>query len=114
MVIKSLENIPYTTMEAYPGVDKKIVIGPDDGSKEIIMRLFKLGKGQSTPYHNHGFPHVVKVESGSGVYVDMDKNEHPISSGNVLYVPDDEMHCFKNVGDVDFEFVCIVPERGEG
>lgn len=113
MVIKYLRDVPYEDMSAYKGIRKQILIGPKDGSNEIVMRYFRVEPGANTPYHTHDFPHVVKVEKGRGALVDKDGNEHQLECSQVVYVPDDEIHSFKNTGDESFEFICIVPPRGE-
>jgi quercetin dioxygenase-like cupin family protein len=113
MVIKNLKEVPYEEMSAYKGVKKQILIGPRDGSVEIIMRYFSLEPGGNTPYHSHGFPHVVKVEKGKGMVVDENGKEHALECNQVVYIQDDEVHGFKNTGDESFDFICIVPPRGE-
>jgi quercetin dioxygenase-like cupin family protein len=113
MIVKSPAEVPYEDTSAYPGVKKKIYIGRNDGSEEIIMRHFTLDSGGATPYHEHPFPHVVKVEKGEGVLIDIDGKETTLVEGQVAYVNDDEKHCFKNTGDGEFSFICIVPSRGE-
>jgi quercetin dioxygenase-like cupin family protein len=77
------------------------------------MRYFSVEPGGNTPYHNHGFPHVVKVEKGKGIVIDNNGNEHPLESNQVIYIHDDEVHGFKNTGNEPFDFICIVPPRGE-
>jgi len=114
MIIKKLSDTPVTDMEGLDHIKKQIVIGPDDGSNEIVMRYFKVESGGSSPYHEHDFPHLVKVETGKGVVVDPDGNEHPVQAGDYVYVHDNERHCFKNMGQDPFAFICVVPGRGEG
>lgn len=113
MVIKNMKDVPYEDMSAFNGIKKQILIGPKDGSDEIVMRYFRVEPGGNTPYHNHGFPHVVKVEKGKGIVVDKDGNEHHLEANHVIYVQDDEVHGFKNTGSEPFDFICIVPPRGE-
>ena len=114
MVIKQLEEVPFEDMSGYNKVTKQICIGPKDGSDEIVMRYFSVAPGGNTPYHDHGFPHLVKVEKGEGVVIDPEGGEHPLKAGQMVYVRDDEVHGFKNTGKGPFDFVCIVPRRGEG
>jgi len=113
MIIKKLADSPFADMTGFDNITKQIVIGPNDGSAEIVLRYFTVAPGGSSPYHDHGFPHLVKVESGRGIVVDPDENEHPVAAGDYVYVEDDERHCFKNDGDEPFAFICIVPGRGE-
>lgn len=97
----------------YAGVTKQIVLGPGDGSDEIVLRYFSVAEGGATPWHTHDFPHLVKVEAGQGVAVGADGGESPVGPGDYVFVPSNEMHNFKNTGTGLFEFVCIVPARGE-
>jgi quercetin dioxygenase-like cupin family protein len=113
MIIKEMSDVPVTTPSEYKGVEKQILIGREDGSKEIILRNFSIKPGGASPYHCHGFPHLVKVERGQGVIVDATGREHPLSRGMVVYIPDNEHHGFKNTGSEPFDFLCIVPDRGE-
>ena len=113
MIIKNPKDIPFEDTSAYKGVKKQIFLGRNDGSEEIIMRYFTVEPGGATPYHSHGFQHLVKVESGNGIAIDKDRAEHKISAGDLVYVKDDEIHGFKNVSEKPFSFICIVPERGE-
>jgi len=55
----------------------------------------------------------VRVEAGDGVYTDAEGNEHPLQAGDYVYVNQNETHNFKNAGDNPFDFICIVPKRGE-
>jgi quercetin dioxygenase-like cupin family protein len=113
MIIKNRDDVPYADTSNNKGVKKQILLGPDDGSAEIVMRYFSVEPGGNTPYHHHDFPHLVKIESGAGIAIDADRNEHPVKTGQLVYVHDNEIHGFKNPGTVPFEFICIVPGRGE-
>jgi quercetin dioxygenase-like cupin family protein len=116
MIIKRLAHVPSTDMAGHGDISKQIVIGPDDESKEIVLRYFKVAPGGSSPYHDHDFPHLVKVEIGEGAVIDPEGNEHPVGPGDYVYVPNNEIRCFKNThtGRESLEFICIVPGRGEG
>jgi quercetin dioxygenase-like cupin family protein len=113
MVIKALGDVPFEDMSGYNNVTKQICIGPKDGSNEVVVRYFSVAPGGNTPYHDHGFPHLVKVEKGQGAAIDSEGKEHALSAGQFVYVADDEVHGFRNTGGEAFEFICIVPERGE-
>jgi len=113
MIIKKMTDVPIKTSPEYVGVEKQILIGSEDGSNEIILRYFSIEPGGNSPYHSHDFPHLVKIEKGNGVVIDTDGNEHPLGVGMLVYIPDNEPHGFKNTGSGTFDFICIVPERGE-
>ena len=113
MIIKKLSDVPFIELSGYKNVKKQIVIGPDDGSNEIVFRYFRIDPGGNTPRHVHDFPHLVQIEKGKGALVDAEGKEHPLIKGDFIYINDNELHSVKNVGPETFEFVCIVPARGE-
>jgi quercetin dioxygenase-like cupin family protein len=111
--IKRRDDVPLAESPGYEGVAKQVVLGPADGSDEIVLRYFTVASGGATPRHEHDFPHLIKIESGNGAAVDADGVEKPVVPGDYVYVPPNEVHNFKNNGDDPFEIVCIVPVRGE-
>ncbi len=111
--IKKRDDVPSVDTPGYSGVTKQVVLGPEDGSQEIVLRYFIVSEGGQTPYHSHDFPHLVKIEAGRGVAVHADESERPVVAGDYIYVAPNEIHCFRNTGEGAFEFVCIVPARGE-
>lgn len=94
-------------------VVKKILIGPEDGSENIILRHFKILPNGNSPYHTHEHEHVVKVEKGKGKIVDGKGQETLISEGQSLFIKGNEKHQFKNPFEKPFEFLCIIlnPDR---
>ncbi len=114
MNIKKLSDAPAFDVSGIAHVKKRIVIGPSDGSREIVLRYFSLEPGGATPHHAHAFPHLVKIEAGHGALIDGSGKSHELEQGDYVYINDDETHHFKNEGAEPFEFICIVPGRGEG
>ena len=113
MKIKRREDVPPVAVEGCAGVTKRIVLGQADGSDEIVLRCFSLAEGASTPRHTHDFPHLVRIETGQGVTVNAHGDESPVGVGDYVYVAPNEMHNFRNTGTDPFDFICIVPARGE-
>ncbi len=68
MKIKKRDDVPMADTQGYAAVSKQIVLGPEDGSSEIILRYFSVAVGGATPYHSHDFPHVVKIEAGKPAF----------------------------------------------
>jgi len=90
-------------------IRKKVLIGPEDGSKNIIMRYFTILPGGYSPKHSHNYEHLVKIESGRGVVVDKDNNKIKVSKGYSIFVKANEIHQFQNPFEENFEFICIIP-----
>lgn len=96
-------------MEGAKEVKMKILIGLKDESENIIMRHFVIAPGGNTPFHQHDYEHVVKIEKNTGIVVDENGNEHEIRKGQSIFVRANEKHQFRNPFSEDFEFVCIIP-----
>lgn len=94
------------------GVEKRVVIGPKQGAPTFVMRIFDLPSGASSPYHSHDWEHEVFILSGKGVVVTKD-GESAIRAEDAVFVPPDELHCFRNTGQGMLRFMCLVPVRGE-
>ncbi len=96
-------------MDGAKDVKMKILIGPQDGSDNIIMRQFKISFEGHTPKHSHNYEHIVKVEKNKGIYLDKNGLKHEIAEEQSVFVPPNEEHQFQNPYDKPFEFICIIP-----
>ncbi|MDD3804510.1 MAG: cupin domain-containing protein [bacterium] len=112
MVIKKVNQVLKTKIddEKTKSVTRQILIGEDDGSDNIIMRLFTLGPKGYSPLHTHDFEHLVKVEKGRGIAV-LEKGEQEITEGDLVYVKPNELHQFRNDSDEEFQFICVIPNK---
>lgn len=115
VIIKNNADVPEVDVpeEGVEHVTQQILIGPDDGSTNIVMRRFCVLSQGHTPFHVHTHEHVVKVEKGRGIVLDEDGRENPVQVGQSLLIQGGEKHQFKNPFDEPFEFLCIIlnPER---
>ena len=113
MIIKNLDDVPAVGLREYENVSKRVMIGPEDGSNEIVLRYFSRGTDGKSPHHSHDFPHLVKVEAGRGTVTNESGQEHQLQKGDFVFVTANEVHHFANTGTEPFDFICIVPRRGE-
>jgi quercetin dioxygenase-like cupin family protein len=115
VIIKNNADVPEDNLqeEGVNNVTKQILIGPDDGSPNIIMRRFRVLPKGHTPFHAHTHEHVVKVEKGRGLVIDENGQKNPVHVGQSLLVKGGEKHQFRNPHDDSFEFLCIIlnPEK---
>ena len=95
--------------EGAKGVTIQWLIDDKTGAPNFAMRRFVIEKDGHTPLHNHDWEHEVFVLNGKGALVDENGNEMPLNKNNFAFVPPNETHQFKNVGDEDFIFLCIIP-----
>ncbi|MFP4082344.1 MAG: cupin domain-containing protein [Candidatus Aminicenantes bacterium] len=110
MIVKNDDDVreEYLDQEDIKDVLKKVLIGPEDGSDNMVMRYFKVLPHGYTYHHSHDFEHVVRVEKGKGIVVNESGEETVVSEGQSLFIGPNEKHQFKNPFQSVFEFLCII------
>jgi quercetin dioxygenase-like cupin family protein len=79
-----------------------------DGAPNFAMRVIEVAPGGHSPYHQHPWEHEVFILEGAGTLVQEEK-ETRFSKGDVIFVPPDEWHQFKNTSQDNLEFICLIP-----
>ena len=110
MLIRKLDEV--TPVRYGGGVEKRVLLGPKQGAPNFVMRVIDVPPGQSSPWHKHAWEHEMFVLSGNGVAVS-EQGETPVSVGDAVFAPGDEMHAMRNTGRELLRFVCMVPLSGE-
>jgi quercetin dioxygenase-like cupin family protein len=91
--------------------EKANVIGVPEGWPEHTLRVFRLGAGGYTPRHQHDWEHVNYVMRGKG-RLRIEGQVYELTEKDFAYVPPNVEHQFENPYGEDFEFICVVPNRG--
>jgi quercetin dioxygenase-like cupin family protein len=107
MIIKTRDQIPAGETIELHGVKKELAIGGYDGSDQIVLRILSLDVNRFMPVHEHDFPHIWKIEQGSGILTDGAGNEHQITAGQFIFIPGNERHGMRNNGDDKLEYLCF-------
>ncbi len=94
------------------GVTMKLLVGRDDDAPTFAMRHFSVEPDGFTPKHQHPWEHEVLILSGDGE-VECDGAVLSITGGDGLFIPSNDLHQFRNTGNVPLEFLCIVPVESE-
>jgi quercetin dioxygenase-like cupin family protein len=92
------------------GVAARVVIGKKDGAKNFWMRVFEIAPGGHTPRHTHDWEHEMFVHAGAGEVYSNGRSQ-PIAAGNVVFVPANEEHQFRNTGQELLVVVCLIPGK---
>lgn len=90
------------------GVFIRVLIGPEDGAPNFVMRRFRVVSEGYTPHHAHPWEHEVFVLGGEGE-IATPEGPRPLGPGDAAFVPSDMLHQFRNTGQDDFEFLCVIP-----
>lgn len=110
MKVQRIEEHPQNDvqMEGATGAKMRMLVGPDDGAKNFHMRHFTVAPNGHTPHHQHDYEHEILVLKGAGM-AQSQAGERPFSAGDVIWVPANEMHQFRNTGAEPLEFICLIP-----
>jgi quercetin dioxygenase-like cupin family protein len=98
-------------MPGAKSVCMKLLVGRDDGAPTFSMRQFTVAPNGHTPQHKHNYEHEVYILEGDGQFIaGVDGNTiRPIKANDVVFVPANEMHQFRNVSTQPLKFICLVP-----
>lgn len=96
------------TMPGASGAKMRMLVGPRDGASTFHMRQFEVAPGGFTPHHQHDYEHEILILKGRGV-AQSAAGERPFKAGDVIWVPPNEMHQFRNTGAEPLEFICLIP-----
>ena len=103
----------YTEVTAEPvseGITIRWVIGKPEGAPNFALRVIEFAPGAVFAPHQHPYEHEIFVLEGEGL-VEGPEGEIAMNPGVAIYVPPDEVHGYRNVGDVPLRFVCVVPHQ---
>ena len=95
--------------EGAEGACIRWVITEADGSSNYALRVIELSPGGHTPHHNHWFEHQNYVIEGQGS-VTVGEKSFDIKTGDVIFVPGDVQHQYRNTGDTPLKFLCGIPQ----
>ncbi len=86
------------------------MINEDNGAENFVMRHFEIEPRGHTPLHTHAWEHEIFVLSGEGAVVNGEA-EKALREGDVVFIPGDERHQFKNTGKDPFTLLCMIPSK---
>jgi len=87
------------------GVRVKYLLHAGVGAKNLQLRLFTIDVGGYTPIEKHEHEHEIFVLKGKGIIRGGDV-EVEVKPGDVVFIPSNEDHQIRNIGDCEFQFLC--------
>lgn len=91
------------------GARMAVLIGPEQGAPNFILRRFSLAPGGRIPTHRHPeIEHEQVVVRGEMVLGSGD-SERTVKTGDAVFIPAGTPHWYENRGAVEVEFLCIIP-----
>lgn len=94
------------------GITIRWVIGEPEGAPNFAMRVVEFESGAVFDTHQHPYEHEIFVLEGEGV-VEGSEGEVAMQPGVAVYVPPDEPHGYRNLGEGPLRFICVIPHPEE-
>ena len=79
-----------------------------DDAPNFALRRFEVQPGGQIGMHNHLQEHEIYILAGE-IEVITETETYTAKANDVLYVPPNEVHGYKNNGDTTVSFLCIIP-----
>ena len=101
------------TTEEVKGVIKNVLVGPDDGAPNFIIRFFQVPVGGSTFDHAHPHEHGIVILHGKA-RVKIETETHELNPYDSVFLSGNDHHKIINIGKTSLGFICVIPrESGE-
>ena len=109
MLHKKATTTPSEIVSAGSGTKIQVLIGSDE-APDFAMRRFVMEPGGGMPLHTNRVQHEQYVLQGRA-RVQIGEREIEVEKDDVVFIPAGVPHSYKSIGDEDFVFLCMVPNR---
>ena len=106
-VVKPAERVESTPVDAGEGTSVQVLVGPDDGAPNFVLRRFVMEAGGGIPVHTNEVEHEQYVLRGRA-RVRIGDEDHRVGPDDSVYIPAGVPHSYE-VTEGPFEFLCVVP-----
>ena len=108
-MIKNIKEFEEKSLDAGEGVSMAMLIS-NEVAPNFMMRKFRIKSGGFMPYHTNSVEHEQFVLSGEAKVI-IDGKKRVAKAGDVLFIPSGVAHSYEVIGDEDYEFLCLVPNK---
>ncbi|WP_456412535.1 cupin domain-containing protein [Oceanithermus profundus] len=112
-LVRPADGAPKKPVAKGKGAFLQVLIGPEDGAPNFILRRFTLEPGGRIPAHRHPtIEHEQFVLKGR-MTIGLDGEEREVGPGDAVFIPAGVAHWYENRGDEAVEFLCVIPKTKE-
>ncbi len=86
----------------------QVLVGPDQGRTNFVLRRFIMGDGGGMPLHVNQVEHQQYVLRGRA-RIRVGDAVHEVRPDHTLFIPAGVPHAYEVV-EAPFEFICVVPD----
>jgi len=111
MSVKHLKDVPAQAVKAGDLTTIQVLISGQEGPR-FAMRRFVMQPGGGMPNHTNTLEHEQYVLQGHA-RIGIGKEEFEVKAGDVVFIPEGVPHWYQNIGEDNFEFLCIIPNKSD-
>ncbi len=112
-MVRPADGAPKKPVAKGKGAFLQVLIGPEDGAPNFILRRFTLEAGGRIPAHRHPtIEHEQFVLKGR-MTIGLDGEEREVGPGDAVFIPAGVAHWYENRGEESVEFLCVIPKTKE-
>lgn len=89
----------------------QVLISSQEGPN-FALRRFRMETGGSMPRHTNTVEHEQYVLGGEAT-ITIGTDTYHVKAGDVVFIPEGEVHSYENTGAEPFEFLCIIPNKDD-
>jgi quercetin dioxygenase-like cupin family protein len=106
-VVRGADTVTRNVVAAGTATEMQVLVGPEQGAPNFVLRRFIMGKGGGMPRHTNLVEHEQYVLRGRA-RITIGDRVHEVAPDHTLYIPAGAIHSYE-VLEAPFEFLCVVP-----
>jgi quercetin dioxygenase-like cupin family protein len=109
MSVKHVKDVPANVVKNGEMTSMQWLISAEEGP-HFAMRRFVMEPGGEIPEHTNTVEHEQYVLQGHAK-IGIGGNEFEVRAGDAIFIPKGAPHWYKNTGEENFEFLCLIPNQ---
>ncbi len=109
MSVKKVNDIEAQAVRNGDKTTIQVLISAREGPN-FAMRRFVMEPGGGMPNHTNTVEHEQYVLRGRA-RIGIEGEEYEVNTGDVVFIPANVPHWYQNMGEENFEFLCMIPNQ---
>jgi quercetin dioxygenase-like cupin family protein len=109
MPVKHVRDVEAQVVKAGEKTTIQVLISAQEGPN-FALRRFVMEPGGGMPEHTNTVEHEQYVLRGHAS-IGIGDEAFDVRAGDVVFIPQGVPHWYQNVGEENFEFLCIIPNK---
>jgi quercetin dioxygenase-like cupin family protein len=109
MSVKHAQDVEAQVVKAGDKTTIQVLISSQE-APNFALRRFVMEPGGGMPHHTNTVEHEQYVLRGHAS-IGIGAETYDVRFGDVVFIPEGVPHWYRNVGEENFEFLCIIPNK---